>query len=310
MQTPVMDDGLKSRDATPSHWTVLSLIEWSTQYLTERRFDEARLHVELLLARVLKLNRLNLYLQFDRPLTSEELASFKQMFKRRLAHEPLQYILGDTSFMGLSLKIDRRALVPRPETEILVEQALQLLRASDAAEPRVLDIGSGSGNISLAIAHHVPRCRVDSLDVSDEAIDLSRENQTALGIHNVVFLRADIFGDLPPAGTYDLIVSNPPYVSLEEFTLLEPEVRDYEPRLAVTDEADGLRFLKQIGRTAMKVIAPGGTLMVEIAYNQEEAARRIFAESGWRIDDVTKDFAGHPRIVIARPAIPEPESVT
>lgn len=300
----------RASETPPQSWTVLSLIEWSTQYLVDRGFDEARLHVELLLAHVLQSSRLNLYLQFDRPLTSEELASFKNLFKRRLTHEPLQYILGETVFMGLRFTVDCRVLIPRPETELLVERAVEILNSSPSPNPRVLDIGSGSGNIALAIAHHAPKSIVESLDISSEALAIARENQQLLGVSNATFFEADIFAEQARLGTFEVIVSNPPYVSLQEFVSLQEEVRDFEPRLATTDEADGTRFLKRLARIAEDHLLEDGTLLVEIAYNQEAAVREILKACGpWDVE-VFKDYAGLPRVVQVRRRSGRKDSLT
>jgi release factor glutamine methyltransferase len=294
-------EAMKSpRDEPPQIWTVMSLIEWSTGYLTERGFDEGRLHVELILARVLSVKRLDLYLQFDRPLKPDELASFKSLFKRRLAHEPLQYILGETMFMGLRIRVDPRVLIPRPETEVLVEHAIALLNASANPQPRVLEIGSGSGNIALSLAHLVPACQVRSFDVSADALAVARENLQMLGTRNVEFLEGDVFTDQLWDGQWDLIVSNPPYVSLDEFATLQPEVREFEPRRAVTDEADGSLYLQRIMRKAQAHLAAGGTVLVEIAYNQEAMAHAVAQQVGCWDVEVINDYSGMPRIVKAQ----------
>jgi release factor glutamine methyltransferase len=281
-------------------WTVLSLLQWATRHLTERGFDEARLHVELLLAHVLKCTRLHLYTNYDRPMSGEELAAFKALFKRRLAHEPLQYILGKTEFMGLPLAVDRRVLIPRPETEQLVEQALEILGTIGKPHPAVLDIGTGSGNIAIAIAAFAQNCAVTAMDVSPEALELAADNARINGVDTITFLCADVFDDFLPDVQFDMIVSNPPYISADEFGRLAPEIREFEPRRATTDEADGLRFLRRIAQVATTKVRPGGWLLMEIAYNQSTAAAEIVREAGLKDVQVAADYAGHPRILFAR----------
>jgi release factor glutamine methyltransferase len=278
-------------------WNVLSMLTWADAYLAERGIEEARLNAELLLAHVLQIPRLQLYLQFDRPLVPEELAAFKALFRRRLAREPLQYILGETNFMGLTLRVDRRALIPRPETEHLVEAALAYLKSHADPSPAILDIGTGSGNIAIALGKSFPGSRVVSIDKSGEALGLARENADSNLTPNVVFVQGDVLQDVEIRGTFDLIVSNPPYVSLREYNELEPEVREFEPREAVTDGEDGLRFIRAITARCSSCLAPGGGLMIEIAYNQEKAARRMLEDAGCVDVSVLKDYAGHPRVV-------------
>jgi release factor glutamine methyltransferase len=273
------------------------MLTWADAYMAERGIDEARLNAELMLARVLEMPRLNLYLQFDRPLAPEELAQFKKMFVRRLAREPLQYILGETGFMGLTLGVDRRALIPRPETEHLVESALEFLRGRTGGPPEVLDIGTGSGNVAIALGKGFPAARIVAVDSSHEALALARENADRNGVANVVFVASDVLLGGGPPGTFDLIVSNPPYVSLKEYGELQPEVRDFEPRAAVTDGEDGFLFLRTIASLASSRLRPDGAVMMEIAFNQEEVARRILEEAGCVEVSVLRDYAGHPRVV-------------
>ncbi len=281
-------------------WTTLSLLQWAARSLADRGFDEARLHAELLLASVLSCSRLQLYTHFDRPITADELARFKTLFKRRLAHEPLQYILGETEFMGLRLAVDRRVLIPRPETELLVEQALLRMRAMDKPHLQVLDIGTGSGNIAIAVATFEPRAHVTALDVSAEALQLAESNARSNGITAIEFCRASILDDVLPGRTFDFIISNPPYISREEFSLLQPEVRDYEPRIATTDDADGLTIIRRVAQLAARSLHAGGFLFLEIAYNQSTEAREVVERAGLHDVQVAADFAGHPRILSAR----------
>jgi release factor glutamine methyltransferase len=284
-------------DGVGKQWTVLSMLTWADAYMAERGIDEARLNAELMLARVLEMPRLNLYLQFDRPLAPEELAGFKKLFVRRLAREPLQYILGETGFMGLTLGVDRRALIPRPETEHLVESALEFLKEHAGGAPEVLDVGTGSGNVAIALGKSHPSARVVAIDSSHEALALARENAVRNGVTNVVFIASDVLLSPGPPGAFDLIVSNPPYVSLKEYGELQPEVREFEPRAAVTDGEDGYLFLRTIASLASSRLRPGGAVMMEIAYNQEEEARRILEEAGCVDVTVLRDYAGHPRVV-------------
>ena len=282
----------------PSHtWTVLSLIEWSQRYLQERGFDEARLHAELLLAHVLGLLRLDLYLQFDRPLTPAELAAYRALFKRRLTHEPLQYIVGETGFMGLTMVVERGVLIPRPETELLVEMALEIIKKKEGGGAQVLDIGTGSGNIAVALGHHAPGAQIFGIDISPEAIAVAARNIERHGLGNVAVQALDVFSGLFDGRDLDLIVSNPPYVSREQFAALEPEVRDFEPRGALTDDGDGMSFYRRLAPLALELLRPGGEVLFEIGFGQDTDIARLFNGCGYREVGVTRDYAGIPRVI-------------
>jgi release factor glutamine methyltransferase len=278
-------------------WTVLSLLTWAGEYLAEKGFDETRLHAELLLAHVLGLSRLDLYLQFDRPLISGELGRFKALFRRRLAHEPLQYILGETEFMGCRLEVDSQVLIPRPETEQLVETAIGIARGTGGTGLEILDCGTGSGNIAIAMARMLPASAITACDVSPGALAVARRNAERNGTANVSFEESDLFGECLPGRSFDMIVANPPYVSAEEYAGLQAEVREFEPRIAVTDGGDGLRFIRRIARLAAERLRPGGALCMEIAWNQADSARAIVAGEGLQQVQVRPDYAGHPRIL-------------
>lgn len=283
---------------TPSRtWTVLSLIEWSQLYLQERGFDEARLHAELLLAHVLGWLRLDLYLQFDRPLTPAELAAYRALFKRRLTHEPLQYILGETAFMGLTMVVERGVLIPRPETELLVELALQIINKKEGGGAQVLDIGTGSGNIAVALGHHAPGAQIFGIDVSPEAIAVAARNVERHKLSNVSVQVLDILSGLFAGRDLDLIVSNPPYISREQFATLEPEVRDFEPRGALTDDGDGMTFYRRLAPITLELLRPGGEVLFEIGFGQDTDVARLLAGCGYSAVGVTKDYAGIPRVV-------------
>ena len=245
------------------------------------------------------MRRLDLYLQYDRPLNAGERDRFRSLFRRRLAHEPLQYIVGETVFMGLRFAVDRRVLIPRPETEELVEEAVTLARRAGGAWKDVLDVGTGSGNIAVALAHMLPGALVTSFDVSAAALDLARQNAILNAVANVTFEEGDLFEDRPWDEPYDLVVANPPYVSAAEYASLEQEVRDFEQRIALTDDADGLRCLRRIAQSAAHCLRPGGGLCVEIAWNQGEEAAALAAGLGFRNVAVKPDVAGHPRMLTA-----------
>ncbi len=286
--------------APPQQWTILSLLEWSSGYLARRGFDEARLHVELLLAHVLGLKRLDLYLQFDRPLTPQERGAFRTLFERRLKHEPLQYILGETEFMGLQLSLDRSVLIPRPETELLVERALEVLNSRPTRPAEILEIGTGSGNIAVALGVLAPHSMIVSFDISAEALRIAAGNVARHHLSNVTLLEGDVYNEFLPGRTFDLIVSNPPYVARDEFLRLEPEVREFEPTDAVTDKGNGLSMIARIAELAPYRLKPGGVLLMEIGFGQSAAVQQLLTVSGLVDIELFSDFARIPRVAQAR----------
>jgi release factor glutamine methyltransferase len=284
----------------PSRHTVLSLLGAAADHLRSCGFDEARLHTELMLARVLQCSRLDLYLRFDRPVSPEETLAFKALFRRRLTHEPLQYILGDTEFYGMRFEVGPGVLIPRPETELLVERAVALASGLPRDPPAILDACTGSGNIAIALARHLPHARVTAMDASSAALGIAERNVHAHVPGRVELVQADLFTDFLPGQSFDMIASNPPYIPVSEFRDLQPEVREFEPRSATTDEGDGLRFHRRLGTIAMERLAQGGVLIVETGFGQAETVAGIFCDAGLDAPEISPDVAGIPRVVAAR----------
>ena len=281
--------------------TVLDVIKRSTGFLESKGVDSPRLQIELLLAHVLKVPRLKLYLDFERQLSEEELETLRQFVKRRGEREPLQYILGTTSFCGLEIVVTPAVLIPRPETELLVEQAWEFLASRGDQPATALDFGTGSGCIAIAIAHKFPVCEVHALDTSEDALQVARTNAERVGA-KVHFNHGAAIDDLISPRLFDLVVSNPPYIPDAEVEKLQPEVRDYEPRPALAGGSEGLDFYRMIASQAQARLATKGTVIVELGHGQESAARAIFEGEGWFVESVVPDYAGTPRILIARRA--------
>ena len=254
--------------------------------------DTGRLDAELLLAHTLGRHRIELYTDFDRPLSAQELDAYRDVVARRARHEPVAYILGEWGFRRLTLNVDRRALIPRPETEIVVERALLHLRGLDA--PAVLDVGTGTGAIALAIADEHPGARVTGIDVSADALALARENAERTGLA-IELLEHDVAGGLP-GGPYDLVVSNPPYVERSELETLMPDVRDYEPHVALV--GDGIP--EQIARAAADVLRAGGHLVLEVGDGQALATAAMLGGLGYSDVKTTPDLTGRDRVVEGR----------
>lgn len=269
--------------------TIGTVLRRSTDYLAERGSETPRLDAERLLSKAFGLERIELYMALDRPLTHAELERARALVIRRGAREPLQYVLGEWGFRRLTLNVDPRALIPRPETEVLVDRALLLLRGREA--PRVLDVGTGSGAIALAIKDEHPGAVVSGFDFSPDALALAGENAARAGLE-IEILRGDLFESLP-AGPWDLVVSNPPYVDASDLHDLEPEVRDWEPHEALT--GDGA--VAAVARGAVRVLAAGGGIVLEVGAGQAVAAGDLLEELGLRDVCVTPDLRGIERVV-------------
>jgi release factor glutamine methyltransferase len=268
--------------------TVAEAVSEGEWLLAGAGIDTARLDAELLAGKVLGLTRTELYLDPGRELSDADAADLRALVERRSRREPLAYVLGEWGFRRLTLKVDRRVLVPRPETEVVLERCLELLRGLDA--PAVLDVGAGSGAIALAIADEHPGARVTAIDVSDEALEVARENARTTGLE-VTFELRDVRDGL--AGSYDLVVSNPPYVTAEEIEGLEPEVRDWEPRTATV----GDDHTEVIAAAAAEVLKPGGWLVLEVGDGRADVVSRHLQELGYREVRTDPDLAGRDRVV-------------
>lgn len=277
-------------------WTVLRMVQWGTEYFKKKRVDSPRLTIELLLAHALKLKRFDLYMQFDRPLLEEELAPLRNMVKRRAAGEPLQYILGEAAFHSRTFLVRPGVLIPRPETELLVEEALRRTQAL-----RCLDVGTGCGCIAITVAAERPGTEVVGIDISEQALEIAQENALRLETKHVNFRRVDFFDDEEVAelGSFDLIISNPPYIAEVDIAELQVEVRDHEPHIALTDGGDGLKFYRRFVHVAPTLLRQEGTLFLELGYNQGPEVRKLFEGAGFEVDIYT-DLNRIERILRAR----------
>lgn len=272
--------------------TIGEVIRRSTEHLHARGSETPRLDAELLLAKVLGLSRIELYMHHDRPLEPEELDLARSLVARRAAREPLQYVLGEWGFRRLTLLVDARALIPRPETETLVGRALELLR--DLPEPRVLDVGTGAGPIALAILDEHPGAVVTGIDISRDALDLARENADRIGVS--IELREHDFRTGLPDGPWDAVIANPPYVDPRDEPSLQPEVRDFEPSLALF----GTDAYAAIVPAASGVLSPGGVILLEVGDDQADAIATLVARAGFGDVTVTRDLGGRERVVDGR----------
>jgi len=278
--------------------SVLEIIQKTTDFFAVKGVESPRLNAEILIGHALGLKRMQLYLQFERVLTETELDQIRPLVRRRGQREPLAYIVGETDFHGLRLKTDRRALVPRPETEGLVELVVQTCVPPPA---RILDLGTGGGCIALALGRAFPEAQVTAVDASEEALALARENATATGLAaRVQFVRSDWYAALSAGAKYEAIVANPPYLTATETAETQPEVRSFEPELALTAAEEGLAALRIIVAGAPAHLMPGGLLALETGIAQHARLLELLATAGLREGSSHRDLAGRDRYVLAR----------
>ena len=277
--------------------TVLEIIKRTTGFFEQRGVESARLNAELLIGHALGLKRMQLYLQFERPLTEAELEKIRPFVKRRGAREPLQYIMGETEFSGLKLKVDRRALIPRPETERLIELVVEKMPAPLAT---VLDLGTGSGAIALALAKAWPEAAVTAVDKSAEALALAGENAVACGLEGrVKFIQSDWFAAIPAEARFRLIIANPPYLSDEETAATATEAKDFEPRAALSAGPDGAADLNRIIKAANAYLSDGGLLACETGIAQHAALAALATAQGYARVESLRDLTGRDRYLLA-----------
>lgn len=253
----------------PETWTVLRILKWTEDYFRKHLIDQPRLDAELLLAHLLGMERLQLYLQFDRPLSEKERADYKVMVRRRVAHEPVQYITGEAFFFGLKFTVNNAVLIPRPETELLVEKAIEIIKNGNVT--RVIDIGTGSGAIACSVAHFVTGQKVQASDMSPAALSIARQNAASLKIDaQIEFRQGDLLepwmADIQPQDTV-LILANLPYVREREWTTLEPEVKDSEPREALVSGIEGVDHYQRLIEQISKLDCPC-TVIMEMGIEQ------------------------------------------
>lgn len=276
-------------------WTVLKILQWTADYFAGKQIDSARLEAELLLSATLGLDRVGLYVNFERPLDAAELKAFREQVQRRARREPVQYILGETEFWSLPFRVSPAVLVPRADTEVLVEEALARIEGS----AHVLDVGTGSGAIAIALAHEQPQVQVTALDCSEPALQVARANAELNGVADRV---SCVTGDLAelPAGPFAMVVSNPPYIPTRDLAQLMPEVRDHEPRLALDGGDDGLDAYRRLAAQAKSILVPGGWLLVEVGIGQATDVEALFRATGLTEVTQRQDYSGIPRVVSAR----------
>lgn len=277
--------------------TVLELLQTTTKYLEKHGVENPRLNVEHLLAHTLGLKRIELYLQFDRPLSEKELEPLRETVRKRTKGIPLQHLLGTVEFHGRVFKSDGRALIPRPETEQFVEQILDYWKPRGAAPNSIVDVGTGSGVIAITLALTWPEASVHAVDVSPDALSLAGENAQALGAERILFEQSDLFASVPP-GSFDLIAANLPYIEAKDMEALSKEVR-HDPALALAGGADGLDVIRRLVTSVPERIVPGGVVALEIGHGQGYALSEFLRENRFGSISVRRDYQGLERFVFA-----------
>lgn len=290
---------------TVSNYRVIDILKISTDYLEKKGIENPRLNVELLLAHVLQMNRVQLYLNFEKPLAADELDQFRHLLKRRAGHEPIQYILGETEFYSLRLKVNKYTLIPRPETEILVDKIIEICNKNFSQQEKisVLDIGTGSGNIAIALAKNVPRLMIWAIDIKEQTLEIAKGNAEFHHVaHQINFIKQDLFmNNWELSRQFDVIVSNPPYISQSEFKKLPKEIKEFEPYTALDGGTDGLVFYHRIAAIAEKLLRTNGFLAVEIGALQANQIKNLYLKNTrFSQVDIICDLNDLPRVLFAK----------
>jgi release factor glutamine methyltransferase len=285
----------------PSPWTTLDLVKWTAGYFRDHRVESARSEAEILLAHTLKSRRIDLYLNHDQPLSEDELKRFKSVIKRRVDGEPAAYITGTREFWSLAMAVNPSVLIPRPETECLVEAVLPFLDDPAGLPKRVLEMGVGSGAITIALAHEHPEHHYVAMDRSAAAVQTARQNARTHRVdHRIDWFCGNWDAALvPDRQTFDLIVSNPPYIRSRDINGLQPEIRNHEPRMALDGSGDGLRCIRHIIESAHRYLRTGGLIALEMGYDQKKDVQSIAGEAGlYGPARVIKDYSGLDRVAV------------
>ena len=285
-------------------WTTRRLLEWTADYFKGRGIENPRLEVELLLATALHTNRVGLYLRYDEVPTDPERTAFRELVKRRAAGEPSAYLIGHKDFYSLDFDVNADVLIPRPETETLVLEGVEFLRARAKENagfvPRVLDIGTGSGALAVALARNLPAARLVAVDISASALAMAKKNAEKHSVADrIEFRESDLFAAVSADERFDLIVSNPPYVSQSEYDALDRSVRDFEPRIALLSGEKGTEIVARIVADAPAHLEPGGRLLVEISPMIAEASLELLQGSPFIQFNIINDYAGLKRVILA-----------
>ncbi len=279
-------------------WRVIDLIKWGEQYFSDNDFDNPRKEIEIVLQDILKCGRVDLYLRFEEPLIKMQLGKLRKWVQQRKTREPIQYITGKAGFYNLILNITPDVLIPRPESERLVEVLIETVREKSSIS--ILDIGTGSGCLALALGRELPNAKITGIDKSLKAIEIAKLNAVTLKIKNVIFSQIDLFKN-NIEGKYDVVISNPPYIPQIEIEALMPEVKNFEPHSALTDSANGLTFYHKISEISKGIINSKGWLFLEVGLGEHpKKAMQIFSNNTFKNVELIKDYNGDDRVLRAQ----------
>lgn len=281
-------------DAAPKSWTIGSLVKWAVEDFRARGIESPRLDAELIVAHALGIDRTRVIIDANRPLEGEELTRLRELVRRRRAHEPIAYLRGEREFFGLRFAVDRRVLVPRPDTEALVDVALART-AHISLSMRMLDLCTGSGCVAVAVARQRPTAKIVAADVSEDALAVARTNVERLGAYNVALVKSDLLSAV--SSRFDIVTANPPYIPSDEIATLAPDVREFEPRLALDGGPDGLDFVRRIVEEAPAHLVPGGVLAIEVGAGEAPAALALLEARGFSDVRSDRDYAKIERVV-------------
>ena len=279
----------------PKVWRIVDLIQWSESYFREKSHQNPRLEIEWMLCSLLNCERLDLYMRFDEPLSGSQLSTLRGWVKRRSKNEPLQYITESCEFYGIEFFVDKRVLIPRPETERLIDEAIKSIK--HVRSPNIFDIGTGSGCIAITLAKEIENSNVIGIDKSMMSLQVAEKNSAELNVENVTFFEMDILNQYPKE-KFDLVISNPPYVPKEEIPGLMKDVKDFEPEIALTDFDDGLTFYKRISKIIPHILKDDSSCILELGQgNHPEKVLSIFKESGYSNIEIFDDYNGDKRVL-------------
>jgi len=294
---------------SPKRWTIKELLEVTADYLKKKEIDSPRLCAEVLLSHQLNINRVKLYLALDQPLNEGEISGYRSLIKRRLDREPIQHITGVQEFWSMEFIVGPQVLIPRPESELLIEQIILIYKAEGRMEqtgPTVLDLGTGSGALAVSLARELKSASVWASDISPEALDIARKNSKRHGVEErIQFIHGDLWQPFKEKNfTFDFIVSNPPYIALEDYDSLAPEVRDYEPRLALDGHNQGMFYIEKIIMGGADYLNPGGWLLIEMDPGQTPKAIELMEKSSrYSEKSRIRDYSGNYRVVMSQKAL-------
>jgi len=280
----------------PKIWRIIDLINWAESYFKEKGFENPRSEIEWLLRALLNCNRMDVYLRFEEPLSQTQLAKLRDWVKRRVEKEPLQYITGSCDFYGRVFSVNKHVLIPRPETERLIDTVIDKLKSIKSQY--ILDVGTGSGCIATTLGLEISGSTVLGLDISDAAISIANKNKENLSVGNVSFQELDFLNTIPD-GQFDLLVSNPPYIPQGEMDGLMKDVLDFEPTIALTDEKDGLTFYQRFAEIGKDLVRTGGWIILEVGLGEHpQKAKAIFQSTGYGEPKLIKDYNGDDRVLV------------